>query len=160
MAESAVDTSPLIFLSRAGWIHLLRLESPSLVVPEPVARELQARGLNDPATQALNELSWLRVVASPSVPAHVGAFRLGPGESAVLAWCLAHRPAVAVLDDLAGRKAAESLGIPVRGTLGLVLLAKKRGVVTAARPILEDLVRAGMFLSTKVLDRALRIVGE
>jgi predicted nucleic acid-binding protein len=73
---------------------------------------------------------------------------------------LAHRPAVAVLDDLAGRKAAESLRIPVRGTLGLVLLAKKRGAVTAARPILEDLVRAGMFLSTKVLDRALRIVGE
>jgi predicted nucleic acid-binding protein len=64
------------------------------------------------------------------------------------------------MDDLAARRCAQTLGIPVRGTLGLVLLGKKNGQLVAARPLLESLRRAGMSLSDSVMDRALRLVGE
>jgi predicted nucleic acid-binding protein len=52
------------------------------------------------------------------------------------------------------------LGIPVHGTLGLVLLAKKRGRIEKARPVLDRLRSAGMYLSDRVLDEALKLVGE
>jgi predicted nucleic acid-binding protein len=65
-----------------------------------------------------------------------------------------------VVDDLAARRCAQALGIPVRGTLGLVLLGKRRGRLAAARPVLESLRRAGMYLSDSVMNRALRAVGE
>jgi len=65
-----------------------------------------------------------------------------------------------IIDDLAGRKCADSLDIPVRGTLGLVLVAKKRGVIPAARPVIEDMMSAGLYLSKRILDRALEKVGE
>jgi predicted nucleic acid-binding protein len=65
-----------------------------------------------------------------------------------------------VLDDLAARRCARSLAIPVRGTLGLILIAKQRHIIPAARPLLEQLRRTGMYLSDHVLNRALRAVGE
>ena len=52
------------------------------------------------------------------------------------------------------------MGIPARGTLGIVLVARKRGLLPAARPVLEEMRRAGMYLSDRVLNRALALVGE
>ena len=66
----------------------------------------------------------------------------------------------AVIDDLAARKCAASLGIPVIGTLGIVLRARRQGIIPAARPVVEDLLRGGMFLSRSLLDRALALVDE
>jgi predicted nucleic acid-binding protein len=48
----------------------------------------------------------------------------------------------------------------VRGTLGLVLVAKQRGRIPAARPVLESLRASGMYLSDSVLNKALALVGE
>jgi predicted nucleic acid-binding protein len=67
---------------------------------------------------------------------------------------------VAILDDLAGRRCAAALRVPVRGTLGLVLLAKQRGRIPAARPVLEAMRACGMYLSDRVLGDALALVGE
>lgn len=48
MADSAVvNASPLICLSRAGLIHLLRQSASTVVVPAAVAREIRARGPHD-----------------------------------------------------------------------------------------------------------------
>jgi predicted nucleic acid-binding protein len=52
------------------------------------------------------------------------------------------------------------LGLTLRGTVGLVLAAKRAGRLTAARPVLERLRDSGMYLSDAVLNRALRLVAE
>lgn len=73
---------------------------------------------------------------------------------------MAHPGTEDILDDLQARRCANIYNIPPRGTLGLVMLAKKRGRLTAARPVLEELRRAGMYLSDAVLNRALKLIGE
>ncbi|MEW6487227.1 MAG: DUF3368 domain-containing protein [Thermodesulfobacteriota bacterium] len=161
MAETAVfNASPLIFFSRGGHLELLRAVVGGVLVPEPVAAEIRRRGPRDPTSAALTSELWLQVVPAPAPSEAILQWGLGPGESAVLALCERNPRRVAVIDDLAGRKCASSLGIPVRGTLGIVLVAKRRGLVPAARPVLEDLLRAGMYLSRRVLDEALTRVGE
>jgi predicted nucleic acid-binding protein len=67
---------------------------------------------------------------------------------------------VALLDDLEARRCADSLHIPVLGTVGVVLLAKRGGVIPSARPVLEKLVAVGMYLSGRTLSEALRRVEE
>jgi predicted nucleic acid-binding protein len=65
------------------------------------------------------------------------------------------------VDDLAApRRCAATLGIPVRGTLGLILTAQRRGVIPQARPALENLRRSGMYLSDHILNQALKLVDE
>jgi predicted nucleic acid-binding protein len=85
---------------------------------------------------------------------------LGAGESAVLTWGYVNPGTEVIVDDLAARRCAAALGIPVRGTLGLVLTAKQQGILPAARPVLEQLRLSGMYLSDRVMNQALALVGE
>jgi predicted nucleic acid-binding protein len=133
----AVNASPLIFLARAGLLDLLQLASPEVVVPAPVAEEISRRGHSDPAARALATLGWMTVVDAPNIPAVIQSWDLGPGESAVLSWCHARPGVEAIVDDLAARRCADALGLPVRGTLGLVLLAKRHNRLAAASPGVE-----------------------
>ncbi len=161
MAERpAVNASPLIFLSRAGLLNLLQLAAPEIVVPDAVAAEILRRGPNDPTAQALSNTTWLPVIQTPAVPASIQAWGLGQGESAVLAWAHAHPGTEAILDDLPARRCAAAHAIPVRGTLGLVLIAKQRGHILAARPVLLQMRQAGMWLSDRVMNQALALIGE
>lgn len=161
MAERpVVNASPLIFLSKGGLLDLLKLAGDEIIVPLPVASEIDQRGAADVTAQAIQKTSWLVVTETLPPPALIQAWDLGEGESSVLSWAYANPGTEAILDDLAGRRCAAALGIPVRGTLGLVLVAKQRGVIVAARPVLEKLRQSGMYLSDKVLNQALALVAE
>ena len=67
---------------------------------------------------------------------------------------------VAVIDDLAARRCASVVGISTRGTLGVVLLAKQRGIIPSAADIVAQLRNAGLYLSPEVIGDALSLVGE
>ena len=155
-----VNAWPLIALAREGLFDLLRVAGERVLVPAAVANEIFRRGETDPTVKSMREAEWLTVVEDPVVPASILAWDLGAGESAVLAWERANPGTEVICDDLAARRCAAALGIPVRGTLGLVLGAKRRGVVDRARPLLERLRRAGMYLSDEVIERALKKIGE
>ena len=161
MADQAVvNASPLILLSRGGHLDLLRLVADVVLVPAAVADEILARGEGDVTAKAVAHTPWIEVVSAPEVPATVHAWALGPGQSSVLSLALHHSGMEAIIDDLLARKCAECLGIPVRATLGIVLVAKRRGTIERARPVMEDLIRSGLYLSRGILDEALRRVGE
>ncbi|MBF0151764.1 MAG: DUF3368 domain-containing protein [Magnetococcales bacterium] len=164
MAETAIiNASPLIFLGRAGRLELLKGMVDHCFVPEPVRIEIFRRGENDRTVRALSMNPWIQVLAAPAIPETIAAWGLGAGESSVMALamtCLGQQNTIAVIDDLAARHCAATLGIPVRGTLGLVLMARKRGLIPLARPVMEELIAHGMFLSRSVLDQAMSRVGE
>lgn len=161
MDEAAiVNSSPLIYLSRTPHLDLLQLAAGEVSVPRTVAAEIQARGPSDPAAKALADTRWLHPVDDPPIPDQVVAWDLGPGESAVIAWALLHPGSLAILDDLEGRRCAETLGVRLRGTLGLVLRARREGVVPEARPVLDDLRAAGMYLSDQLMNLVLAEIGE
>lgn len=155
-----VNASPLIYLAHADLFPLLQLAGSPVRVPSAVVREVQRRGPRDPTVQAMEASSWLHVMVESATSPRIKAWELGPGETAVLSWAHAHTGCVAILDDLAGRRCAEVLGIPLIGTLGLVLRAKRTGQIPAARPLVEKLREAGMYLADRVLEPALRLVGE
>jgi predicted nucleic acid-binding protein len=147
-------------LAEANLLHLLQEAAPVILVPEPVAREIRAYGAEDSTARALAASSWLEVRPVPLLSAQVLAWDLGPGESAVIELAQSFSDSTAVIDDLAGRRCAEALGLALRGTVGLVLASKQAGRIAAARPVLERLLDSGMYLSDAVLRRALRFVGE
>ncbi len=156
----AINTSPLIFLSKANLLNLLQIVSSQIIVPEAVATEILAYGETDVTAKILAATDWLVITSMPPIPTVIQSWDLGSGESAVLTWGYTNPGTEVILDDLAGRQCATALNIPVRGTLGLVLTAKQRGEIAAARPVLEELRRSGMYLSDRVINQALTLVGE
>lgn len=161
MVEPAVvNSSPLILLAKADRLDLLRLAGSPILVPADVGREVRAHAEADAAVLALDRPGLLEIVEVERIPDLILAWDLGVGESSVLAWASAHPGTTAVLDDLAARRCARALGIPLRGTMGLVLVARLRGLIPAARPVLKALREAGLYLSDEILHEALRNIGE
>jgi predicted nucleic acid-binding protein len=155
-----VNASPLIFLANAGLLDFLRLAGDPVMVPLAVVREIQPGGLADAAYRALTQTNWLVTVDPGPVPPVIQSWSLGDGEASVLTWALTHPGTEALVDDLLARRCAASLGLAVRGTVGLVLTAKQRGIIAAARPVLEALRQSGMYLSDRVMNQALAVGGE
>jgi predicted nucleic acid-binding protein len=155
-----VNASPLILLARIERLDLLASLAKSLVVPEAVIQEIQAGSHRDGTADKVKDFSSILQVDDRPVPDRIRFWNLGAGESQVLAHGLERSGAEVVLDDLAARRCARSLGLSMIGTLGIVVLCRHRGVISAARPIIETLREAGLRLKTALMDEALAKVGE
>jgi predicted nucleic acid-binding protein len=154
---AVVDASPLIYLTEVAQLELLRLAGDQVFLPRAVADEVRRWGQDDPAVRALDATPWLKTIETPTVPASVEAWNLGAGEAAVLSYALAHPGVDAIMDDLAGRRCAIVHHVNVRACLGLVLVAKQRRVIPLARPLVEALREAGLYLSDGAIRRALAL---
>jgi predicted nucleic acid-binding protein len=89
------------------------------------------------------------------------AWNLGAGETAVISLGLAEPGQIVILDDCAARRCARSLGLNIRGTLAVVMLAKQRGLIPSAAAVLRLLRSAGFRLDNEIIQRALAsTVGE
>jgi predicted nucleic acid-binding protein len=156
-----VNASPLIFLTRIeGLDWIVRLADAPVLVPQAVLREVEAGDGGAEIATRIHGDAGFSVVSDAPIPAVVTAWDLGAGETQVLAHCC-HQPGLtAVLDDKAARQCARGLGVRLIGTIGLVLVAKRRGWIAHARPVIERLQAQGMFLSTDLISTALQDVGE
>ena len=89
---------------------------------------------------------------------------LDPGEADCIAYAMAQthppRPPVLLMDERAGRSVCANLGLPVIGTAGLIILAKERKLIAAAKPEFERLHEAGFWLAPEVVRMCLRRCGE
>lgn len=93
------------------------------------------------------------------MPERVAEWGLGHGESAVLALAL-ELGATAVVDDRAARRCAGVLGVPVIGTFGVILRAKRRGLLSDAAPSIRSVLAAGLFYDDALMGAVLASVGE
>jgi predicted nucleic acid-binding protein len=155
-----VNTSPLILLTKTGRLDFLQLGGVEVVVPDTVVGEIEAGAEHDSTIEVIRRTAWLSVVPCPALPDPVRDCKLDPGESSVLALAYGDPGSEVVLDDLAARRAATRWGIPCLGTLGLVLTAKGLGAIAEARPLVDQLRRAGLYLEDEFVDEVLRRIGE
>jgi predicted nucleic acid-binding protein len=155
-----VNASPVITLAKAGHLDLLTRLANDVLVPEAVVVELLDASVDDPARQAI-ERGWGTRISGINIPVNILEWGLGGGETSVLAVTLQDKERTAVLDDAQGRKCARALGIPVVGTLGIVLRAKRQGYLASASEAIRDLRAAGLYLNDVTISLALeRSVGE
>ena len=127
------DASVLIGLARAGHLRLLPDLFGEVVAPTAVADEFGER------------LAWLRVVSveEPEALGELRALKLDPGETEAIALALAHPDATLLIDERRGRRYAAFRGLRIVGTFGLVVLAKRSGLVPAVRPVFDALMDEG-----------------
>ena len=155
-----VNASPIILLGKAGILQLLPSLCDELVVPAGVVAEVQQGHAADAgrAWLAGDGLKFVRT-AMP-MPASLSTWNGGAGEAEVIAWALAHSGFTAVLDDRAARRLATMHRVPVFGSLRVIVKAKERGLINAARPALEKLRGSGAYVSDELIDRAIALAGE
>jgi len=154
-----VNASPLILFSRIGRLDLIERLTSAILIPSAVIEEVRAgRAKDSSAAVALQWASQYRAHDAPVMPS-IERWDLGAGESQVIA----HSAGTArwgVLDDRAARRCALAHGVAVIGSLGVVLRSKKKRHIDRARPLIDDLIAAGMFMDEEFIRRALENVAE
>nr|VFJ60326.1 MAG: Predicted nucleic acid-binding protein, contains PIN domain [Candidatus Kentron sp. FW]VFJ64640.1 MAG: Predicted nucleic acid-binding protein, contains PIN domain [Candidatus Kentron sp. FW] len=156
-----VNTSPLIFLSRVDGLEwLAHLCRDTVLVPKAVVAELLEGFDGLPIVDAVNKNTRFAIVDDVTTPPAVLAWDLGAGETQVLGVCLEKSGSVAILDDKAARQCGMSMGIPIVGTLGVILAAKRSGLIPMAGTVVDQLLREGLYLERTLVEKALKEVGE
>ena len=160
MSEAwVVDASPLILFSRIGRLDLIERLAPAILIPNAVIEEVRAGQHKD--RTAATALEWVGRyrVDDIAVMASIEHWDLGLGESQVITQCVGGSR-WAVLDDRAARRCAGAHNVQVIGTLGVALRSKRNQQIESARPLVKELIAAGMFLDDEFVDRVLGSIGE
>ena len=67
---------------------------------------------------------------------------------------------ILLIDDRAGRQAAEKLNIKITGLVGVLLMAKERGLIKSVVDVIEEVRNNGYWLSNSLVDIAKQLSGE
>lgn len=163
MAEIVVaDAGPLIAFGRLRRIEVLARVFERIVVPRAVFEESQVHpGLPDVRAIVSAHAAGLFVVedSPPDLTRLPPDVELGEGEAVAIAFA-AERGYGVLIDEKLGRSVAEALNLKVIGTVGVLLIARRRNLITAVKPFLEDLGTSGHRLSEELIREALRRAGE
>jgi predicted nucleic acid-binding protein len=155
-----INASPVILLSKAGLIHHVPLVAQPLVIPEPVAAEIRQCREVDLAVKWIEGDGKQFVRPPENEPGDLIYTGIGPGERAVISWAAANSGFTAVLDDSEARLVARRLGVPVLGTVGVVLDLKLAGLIPEIKSHLMEIRRVGGYMSDALFNEALRRAGE
>ena len=160
MPEIICNTSPLQYLHQVGRLDLLPRLFSEVVVPTAVSAELaQGRRLGVDVPQ-LEVLPWVEMREPRSEVVLSLITDLGAGETATLALALERGDAVVILDDALARRHAQRLGVRFTGTLGLLLDAKRAGLIDAVTPVLDELQSLRFRLSAGTKEVIMQLAGE
>jgi uncharacterized protein len=154
---AVTNTSPIISLAGVGELRLVEALFARIVVPFEVWYELNDK----PGAPEPGELLALeRVAFHPTPPFLPETSALDPGECAAIAVAVSIPDAWVLLDDISARRVAEGLGLRVKGTLGVLVEAKRRGLVPAVRPLVQMMLENGCRLGPDVVSAVLAAAGE
>ncbi len=160
MLKAISNTSPLLYLYRIGAIDWLPKLFDEVWAPEAVTNELLAGRSKGYDVPNPDDYPWLNVVNPKSMPSEWLALDLGVGEIAAMTLALENPDRIVLLDDMLARRTAQVAGLQVWGTLKVLLEAKSRGLVDKIEPCITKLSESGMWVSTEVRQRILKLAGE
>ncbi len=82
------------------------------------------------------------------------------GESSAIALALEIPNSTLILDDFKARKIAQQLGIPVTGTIGVIIKAKLNGIIPSIKPYLDKIKETNFRISAEIELQALKEANE
>ncbi|BAU66118.1 hypothetical protein STA3757_35200 [Stanieria sp. NIES-3757] len=147
--KAVTNSTCLIGLERIERLNILPQVFDIVFAPPAVAKEVRT------------SLDWLRVksVANRSVTRALRT-QMDEGEAEAIALALELEDVLLILDDKKARRVAQQMGMKVIGTVGMLLRAKRQGVIAEVKPLLLCLTEADFRISQGIIQEALRLSGE
>ena len=155
-----VNASPLICLCKSDLSEILPALFTDIIVPAAVHNEIIAKEDITRACRLFFAHPHVKIVSDIVIPLSVMSWDLGAGESVVLSHALEHPEYWAVIDDREARKCAATLGCRCTGTVGVILVAKRRGIISSVKDCLTKLQDAGLWLSQDFVSDLCLKAGE
>jgi len=157
------DTGPLIGLAKINCLFILKRIASEVHIPPMVYRELLGKISmeSERIDDALNDFIKITELKTlkPGIKEMLSGLDEGEKQSIGLASKFS-RDALLLIDDRAGRMVADLLNIPNTGLIGVLLLAKEKGILKSISSLIDELRNGGYWISDKIADLAKSMAGE
>lgn len=150
------NSSPLIIFSRINRISLLEELFGEVYIPKAVFEEV-TRGRK--GTEIVKN-KWIKVkdVKDKDLVEYLSKM-LGKGEAEAIILAKEYKSRL-LIDDAEGRKHAELLNLKFIGCLGLLKLAKERGLIKSAGEVIEEMKNESFYIDEGLITALLESIGE
>jgi uncharacterized protein len=154
------DTSCISALVRIGHLDLLYHIFDQIVLPRKVYEELQVLA-NWGVDTTLFDQSWIHILDPKPTPLLSTLLsELDTGESYAIVLGIELNADIFLTDDMLARRYAEK-HFTVIGVGGILIRAKNQGLITAVKPLLDQILETTSFrLSSKIYQLILKTAGE
>lgn len=158
---AVTDASFVIGVSVCGQWETLEAFVNPLIVADAVWEEVVEQGKGKPGRKELQQAAFVerRSVSNTNAVVMLTA-TLDKGEAETLVLATELGVTTVFMDDLRGRKVAQSVGLQTIGVAGFLLLAKNHKIIQEVRPFLLQLQQKGFRLSSKLIGKILQAAGE
>ncbi len=137
------DTTTITNLLKIEKIHILKNLFGKVIIPQAVRDEL---GIVEHHEEFLASCDWIEVSSVIDVQHVAGLLAdLGKGEAEAIVLAIEQQVDYLIIDELKGRIKAKELGVPIIGLLGILTEAKKAGVITFVKPVIDELTEKANF---------------
>ena len=158
--KAIANASPIICLSKAGLLDITGKMYSQILIPPQVADEIAPDSKHAGISIELLRFKWIEITPSFEIPPEIMEWNLGTGESAVISLALKYPADEVLIDDRAAARCARVYGLKIKGTLGILLDAKKQKIIPKVEPCLKKLIGAGLWISIDLQTKILEISGE
>ena len=155
-------SSPLIFYAAIGRLELLHGAFGEIFIPPAVWREVVEAGAGRAGASEIAQEMWILQRSPPSAVKSLPSLSvLDAGEAEAISLAMSFDPTIPIiLDDLQARRAAEAFGLAVTGAGGVLVRAKRMGLIHSVEDLLTELRSAGLYLGESAVARLLQLAGE
>lgn len=152
------DTSAITNLYQIGYLDLLKELYGEITVTPGVRRELYRI---ESQKDVIQNTDWIKT-AYPSNQLLINELlaELDLGEAESIALALELKAEYLVIDEFKGREVAQRYDIRIVGLLVILVLAKKKEIITEIRPLVNQLLEIGFRLNRRLVDTVLKSLGE
>lgn len=157
------DTGPLIGLAKIDCLSILKNIATEVLIPPMVHRELLGKvGIESAKIDnALNDFIHITDLKPLDLTTKEALADMDEGEGQAIGLAFTFSEDVLLLiDDHVGREVAEKLNIPTTGLLGILLLAKEKGILKNIGFLIDELREQGYWISDGIADIAKHLAGE
>lgn len=155
-----VNTSPWIALSACGQIELLQKLYKDVYIPCHVKEEIMAGGKQVIGVHELETCKWIKIETVSNIEKISLLSELEQGEAEVIILAKEKGIKQVLIDEKVARLHAKVLGLDVIGTLGLLLKAKKKGLIPAIKPSVQKILEHGIWIKEEIVKGILKESGE
>jgi len=152
------NTTPFISLSAVGKLELLPKLYGKITVPKAVVQELNAGG--PILVPNVVELSRVSIVDNIRDEHEKFLYNLDEGERQVIIHGLAAKAELVLIDEILARKIASHLGLNIKGTLGILVQAKRKGLIKSFTNLALKLKDQGIFFSERMINEISKSLNE
>jgi predicted nucleic acid-binding protein len=150
------NSTPIIALLRIGRLGILEELYGAVIIPKAVHEEITVKD-----ESVLDGFEWIDVRNIANIAAKEAfAATLHDGEVEVMLLAKEIGADLIIMDDGLARRHARYLNLTVTGTIGALLRAKQQGIINEIRPVLDNLVQQGFYISDDVFREVLHLAGE